>query len=166
MPERNYGGSRLLRLGRSSLAGHVYMLTACTENRRPIFRDLFSARLLVREFQRAEVDGLVRSIAYVVMPDHFHWMVRLGSVSDLSSLVQQVKGRSAFGINRMKGVSRRVWQDGFHDRAVRRGQDLRALARYIVANPLRAGLVEDIGDWPHWDAVWVEGGGDDSPLEP
>jgi hypothetical protein len=29
------------------------------------------------------------------------------------------------------------------------------LARYIVANPLRAGLVEHLGDYPHWDAVWL-----------
>ena len=29
------------------------------------------------------------------------------------------------------------------------------LARYVVANPLRAGLVEKLGDYPLWDAVWV-----------
>jgi len=28
-------------------------------------------------------------------------------------------------------------------------------ALYIVANPLRAGLVERLGDCPHWDAVWL-----------
>jgi putative transposase len=30
-----------------------------------------------------------------------------------------------------------------------------SIARYIVANPLRAGLVERLGDYPHWDAVWL-----------
>jgi len=29
------------------------------------------------------------------------------------------------------------------------------MARYIVANPLRAGLVERIGDYPLWDATWL-----------
>ncbi len=29
------------------------------------------------------------------------------------------------------------------------------MARYVVANPLRAGLVERIGDYPLWDAIWV-----------
>jgi hypothetical protein len=29
------------------------------------------------------------------------------------------------------------------------------VARYIVYNPVRAGLVSRIGDYPHWDAVWV-----------
>ena len=34
---------------------------------------------------------------------------------------------------------------------------LRDVARYIVANPLRAGLVERVGDYPYWDAVWLTG---------
>jgi hypothetical protein len=38
---------------------------------------------------------------------------------------------------------------------VRRQQDMRALARYVIANPLRAGLVESIGDYPLWDAIWL-----------
>jgi hypothetical protein len=38
---------------------------------------------------------------------------------------------------------------------LRRQDDVRAVARYIVANPLRAGLVRDIGDYSHWDAVWL-----------
>ena len=35
-------------------------------------------------------------------------------------------------------------------------EDMRAMARYIVANPLRASLVEHIGDYPLWDAVWLD----------
>ncbi|KFN46779.1 hypothetical protein N790_08155 [Arenimonas malthae CC-JY-1] len=30
-----------------------------------------------------------------------------------------------------------------------------------MANPLRAGLVADIGDYPFWDAVWLT---DDCPV--
>jgi hypothetical protein len=29
------------------------------------------------------------------------------------------------------------------------------MARYIIANPLRAGLVDRIGDYPLWDAMWL-----------
>ena len=44
---------------------------------------------------------------------------------------------------------------GLHDHAVRSDEDFRALARYVVANPLRAGLVSQIGDYPLWDAAWL-----------
>jgi len=43
----------------------------------------------------------------------------------------------------------------YHDRALRREYDVVRVARYIIANPLRAGLVDKVGDYPHWDAVWV-----------
>jgi hypothetical protein len=29
------------------------------------------------------------------------------------------------------------------------------LARYVVANPVRAGLVQRVGQYPHWDAIWL-----------
>jgi putative transposase len=38
---------------------------------------------------------------------------------------------------------------------LRHEDDLAKLPRYIVANPLRAGLVERVGDYSHWDAVWL-----------
>ena len=49
----------------------------------------------------------------------------------------------------------KVWQKGFHDHAIRRDEDIKAVARYIIANPLRAGMVDRIGDYPFWDAVWL-----------
>jgi hypothetical protein len=48
-----------------------------------------------------------------------------------------------------------IWQAGFHDRAMRKEENLQAFARYIVANPVRAGLVNRVGDYPHWDAMWL-----------
>jgi plasmid stabilization system protein ParE len=39
--------------------------------------------------------------------------------------------------------------------AQRAEEDLIKIARYIVANPLRARLVEHIGDYPLWDAAWL-----------
>ncbi len=48
-----------------------------------------------------------------------------------------------------------LWQKSFYNHALRKNEDVRAIARYIVSNPLRAGLVENIGDYPLWDAVWL-----------
>ncbi|MNO00306.1 hypothetical protein D3C81_2201730 [compost metagenome] len=72
--------------------------------------------------------------------------------------MQRLKSRSAIAINRLTGnIGRPLWQRGFHDHALRREEDLAAVARYVVANPLRAKLVPRLGDYPHWDAVWLPG---------
>jgi REP element-mobilizing transposase RayT len=66
-----------------------------------------------------------------------------------------VKSGAARQVNALRGSLQRVWQRGFYDRAVRKEDDLVDMARYIVANPLRAGLVRSIKCYPHWDAIWL-----------
>ena len=116
--------------------------------------DFHSARLLVAELRQAEEEGAIRSLAWVVMPDHFHWLVELGPGS-LKRLMRRVKSRSTMMVNRHNGRSGRLWQKGFHDRTLSREEDVQTVARYIVLNPKRAGLVARVGDYPHWDAIWV-----------
>ena len=66
-----------------------------------------------------------------------------------------MKGRSSRLINKHLGKEGALWQAAFHDHALREEEDLREISRYIVANPLRAGLVGSLADYPHWDAVWL-----------
>lgn len=147
--------SSRLRLGRYSTVGQIYLITTVVRERQPLFSDLRTGRLLVHELMRCEEQALVKSLAWVVIPDHFHWLFELKSGS-LPGVMQQVKGRSSVVICRATRIVTPLWQRGYHDRAVRSEQDLPALARYIVANPLRAGLVDRIGDYPLWDAIWLD----------
>ena len=138
-----------LRRGRYSEAGRVYLVTAVTRERTPVFGDFFAARTLVQALRLEEAEKRARTLAYVVMPDHLHWLLQLGEGSTLSAVVGTVKSVTAHRLGM------RIWQPGFHDRAMRREEDLENAARYLVGNPLRAGLVEKAGDYPHWDAVWI-----------
>ncbi len=88
------------------------------------------------------------------MPDHVHWLVQLGDADELSMLVGRMKAVSAKALSQA-GVAGRVWAKGFHDRALRKDEALKPAARYVIANPLRAGLVEKVGDYAFWDAVWI-----------
>jgi len=117
-------------------------------------RDWCTGRLLVHEFRKAQEAGYVTSIAWVVMPDHFHWLVELHN-GDLPKVMQSTKSRCTRLINQKRGHCSPVWQKGYFDRALRREEDLKAAARYIIANPLRAGLVTHIADYPLWDAIWL-----------
>jgi len=93
--------------------------------------------------------------AFVIMPDHVHWLFALGTELTLSKLVQRCKGNAARKINTLLGTSASVWQPAFHDHAIRSDESLIVLARYVIMNPVRAGLVQRIGEYPLWDAVWV-----------
>lgn len=88
------------------------------------------------------------------MPDHWHGLIELGEEA-LSRVVGRAKACAAREWKQHD--DRKLWAPGFHDRAVRSHQNLHDVARYIVANPLRAGLVDRIGDYPYRDAIWIEG---------
>lgn len=143
-----------LRRGRWSQPGREYLVTAVTFGRRPIFVDWQLARALITTFRDCEAAGQADWQAWVVMPDHFHALIRLRE-SSLSDVMQRVRGASARRINRRLGRDGRLWQPNFHDHALRAEQERRDVARYIVANPVRAGLVDRVGDYPHWDAIWL-----------
>ena len=143
-----------LRHGRVSEPGRVYLLTAVLHGREALLKDLYLARLLVAELRDAHECGQVSSLAWVVMPDHLHWLVQLER-TPLNELMRQVKGRSARRINQRLSHSGPLWQHGFHDRALRQEEDLLAVARYVIANPVRAGLITRVADYPLWDAVWL-----------
>lgn len=143
-----------LRLGRYSETGRPYLITTVTHGRRPCFVNLIAARLLIGEMRRSDEEGLTQTLAWVVMPDHLHWLFSLEE-SRLSTVMNQVKSATAVRVNRRLGRRGQLWQRGYHDHALRRDEDIVAVARYIVANPLRSGLVSRVGDYPHWDAAWL-----------
>ncbi len=152
--------SHLLRTGRHSEVGRGYLLTTVTQGRLPTFEPLTPARLAIAALHDCDETGLSSTLAFVLMPDHLHWLVQLQR-GTLADLMRRFKSRSAAAINHDRGTpGQALWQAGFHDQALRDGQDIRAVARYVIANPLRAGLVQRVGDYPHWDAVWVQGGED------
>jgi REP element-mobilizing transposase RayT len=87
------------------------------------------------------------------MPDHWHGLLQLEGDGPLAGVMQNAKARA---VNLARGRGGTVWMPGFHDHALRHERDLLPCARYIVANPLRAGLVDRLGRYPYWDAVWLD----------
>ena len=151
----NSPGNAALRRGRYSEPNRIYLVTACTHYRAPLFQDWRAGRLVVAEMRRLHELSQIKSLAWAVMPDHWHWLLQLGAMIDLAQVMNVTKGRSAMAVNRLLGRTGPVWQRGYHDHALRHDEDVRVVARYVVANPVRAGLVAHVGEYPLWDAVWL-----------
>lgn len=146
-PDDPHGAN--LRRGRFSQTGQVYMLTMVTAHRARVFDDFGAARCAVRALHAPAVRRYGEILAFVVMPDHVHWLLELAPGVRVSEAVRVYRAKVSLALGRG------IWQKGFHDRAMRRDEDMVAAARYVVANPVRAGLVDSVAEYPHWDAVWV-----------
>jgi REP element-mobilizing transposase RayT len=90
------------------------------------------------------------------MPDHVHWCLELGAVHGLERVVNSVKSFTSNRLRNLHNIQGSLWQDGFHDRGARCDDNIEAMCRYIIANPLRAGIAIDLGDFPQWDSIWLE----------
>ena len=143
-----------LRKARLSESGRIYLLTVVVHQREPVFADWRMGRLLVDQLRCADQTSTVNSMAWVVMPDHLHWLLELKH-GTLAELMCRIKSRSSRSVNLVRRSQDRLWQRGYYDRALRRDEDIKDAARYIVMNPLRAGLVNRVGDYPLWDAIWI-----------
>jgi putative transposase len=159
MDARTTPGHRALRRGRRSLVGGAYLLTTVTHDRQRVFDDPPIARTVARILGARSTWSPHRCLCWVLMPDHLHALVQLGRGEPMASLMQRIKGRTAHAVaERVSGG--RLWARGYHDHALRYHEDVRACARYVVSNPLRAGLVDNVLAYPYWDAVWMNGSGD------
>ena len=137
-----------LRKGRHCAAGHEYLVTTVTHRRAPAFADFVCARALVAVLRETRDAGMADWLAWVIMPDHVHWLMELRQ-DTLASCMNVFKS-----ISSRKLQAGQVWQKGYHDHAIRRDESVEHAARYIIGNPLRAGLAERVGEYPYAWCRW------------
>jgi REP element-mobilizing transposase RayT len=81
------------------------------------------------------------------MPDHVHLLVE-GTAAD-SDLRRFVKGaKQSSGRVHSRNHDGRLWDEGYHDRILRKDSDVRQIVRYILWNPVRAGLTTRPAQYP------------------
>ena len=142
-------GARTLRTGRRSIPGRIYHLTTVTFERKPIFRNSGAAKIVLDSLNYLENHGVIILEAAVIMPDHVHVVAGLIS-GTLAQVMQRFKSFTAKQINKALHRDGPVWNPQYHDHAIRRDEVLLEVIQYCLHNPVRAGLVDDFHQYPHW----------------
>jgi putative transposase len=126
-----------------------YFLTICTERRAPFFTDKDIVGLVVDLFlEEAQKEGIAL-IVYMLMPDHVHLLVDGESdAADLTVFTKLAKQRTSYHFKQKHG--RRLWQKGYYEHVLRDEERTEDVVFYIIANPVRKGLVERPLDYPYW----------------
>lgn len=83
---------------------------------------------------------------FLLMPDHVHMLVGFGREYQMENVISAWKRYAC----KMAGVQ---WQYRFFEHRLRSEKNVQEKAEYILQNPVRAGLVQDISSWPHWLTV-------------
>jgi putative transposase len=122
----------------------LFFITACTLNRQsfPSLRE--AHRAFVAYATRAESFNVAVG-RYVIMPDHVHFFVCGDHEFVLS---EWIKGLKRCVSNALRNDAFR-WQPGFFDHLLRNEESYDEKWNYVCQNPVRAGLVEVVDDWPY-----------------
>lgn len=150
--------SRPLRLEHSGAIWHV---TSRGNEKRDVFRD--------DEDRLGFLDVLGRTVelfgwrlhAYVLMGNHYHLLVET-PVPTLSRGMRQLNGVYTQRFNRRHGRTGHLFQGRFKAILVERDAHLLALARYVVLNPVAAGLARAAADW-RWSSYRATAGLEKAP---
>ena len=129
----------LLLCGRYSRIGGCYAITTVVRDSNPVLTKPCNAEIIRHEFQTLAAEGAVLSHAWVVMPDHLHWLFQLQDGS-LGQCMQRFKLRAARAVNGHMKRSGALWQAGYYEHCIGNEEALARQARYLVENTLRKGL--------------------------
>jgi len=163
---RKYKAASNRKPGWDYRSSGYYFITICTQYRQPYFGELVDGSMVLNELGECVVrewentpnvrpDMNLRLESYVVMPDHFHGVLHVGTnpynregifeggqfgaqSKNVGSVIRGFKS-SITKFARVK-VLPFQWQRGYHDRILSLESELPTVNRYILENPMRAWL--------------------------
>ena len=130
----------------------TFFVTASTWDKRHTLQSDRCAGLFLKVLYEYRARGIFRLHEFVVMPDHFHLPITVGSGMTIEKAVQFIKGGFAFRAGKEFGAKAPFWQKGFSEVRIQDMERFERAARYIRDNPVAAHLVSDARDFPHSSA--------------
>ncbi|MCD6216872.1 transposase [bacterium] len=128
----------------------VFFLTFNTFNRKKWLSSPELQELAKQEMQHSADKFDVNFRAWVILPDHFHWLIK-PSKSDYSKMIAFFKREVNIELKRkgIIGSGVKIWQPRFWEHTVRSDEDLKNCVEYIHFNPVKHGYVKSTHEWEY-----------------
>ena len=146
---------------RIELAGGLYHVTSRGDGREDIFLDDADRQAWLDIFGQVCRRFNWRCHAWCLMGNHYHLVVETAE-GNLARGMRQLNGVYTQAFNRAHQRVGHVFQGRYKAIIVEKDSYLLELARYVVLNPVRAGMVRDVADWP-WSSYRSMTGAEAAP---
>ena len=142
--------------------GALHFVTGNVIDRRRIFDQEHNCVAFLAELQALRRDRECKLIAFVLMPNHFHFTVnpKDGDIQTATGILKSFAAKQIVEAapegTFWNGTENRVWQESFKAQRLWSGWMIRQKINYIHANPVRAGLVNRTEDykWSSFGSIY------------
>ena len=142
-------------MGRISIVGQFYSITKCCHDNQSFLIPNNNDEMATKNFEIISNsiswlndNDYWKCYDYVIMPNHIHLIFRLGERKKLGEVMHSFSSFTAHEISKNLGRTGAIWQDGYYDHALRDEDAYLRHVNYIAENPVRAGLVVEVTEWP------------------
>ena len=126
--------------------GLVYHVINRGNNRQNVFESEGDFRAFLKAIADLKERKPFDLYGYCLMSNHIHFLIRPRKVP-ISRIVQSLLVSHTQRYHRFHRSGGHVWQGRFKSPVIQDDEHLLAVLRYIEANPLRAGIVADAGEY-------------------
>jgi REP element-mobilizing transposase RayT len=130
------------------LQGHYYHIYNRGVSRANIFREDNNYLFVLNRIKKYSKEFQLSLIAYCLMPNHYHFLVRQDGQLPAGSLPQRVFNSYTKAYNKRYGHSGTLFEGSYKVVETANESHLLHLCRYIHANPVKGGVVKNLEDWP------------------
>ena len=141
-PARNAAPANILNSSR------IFFATTKTSMGIRLLQSERNASLLVDVLRSLVAEHRFKLHDFVIMPDHVHLLIEVGSDMTIEKVMQLIKGRFSHRLSHEFGYKGEVWQRGFTEVQVMNKQDIETHRAYIAENPVKAGLAASTEEYP------------------
>ena len=151
----------MARRPRLQFPGAVYHVMSRGNRKNTIFHDALDYARFQDVMRCAVRLYAVRVFAFCLMPNHYHIVLDTPR-SNLSDAMQYVNGVFAQKSNKRYHQTGHVFGDRFRSLLIERDGYLKRASRYVVRNPVRAGIAGRAAEWP-WSSYQATAGTERPP---
>ena len=135
------------RKPRIDLAGYHHVINRGV-NRSEVFQDKDDYEIFLKIVCKACRTYKVVLHDYCLMSNHFHLLIET-SRENLSDVMKQINGNYAIYANKKQKRSGHFWQGRYYSRYINSDEYYYTLIRYIEQNPIVAGVVKSVKEYPY-----------------
>ena len=140
------------RIPRGQITGSVFHIINRGNGRAVVFHQDDDYIGFINLIAKAKTKFAARLLAFCLMPNHFHLVMQPLTTPALSSFMQWFLTSHVRRYHRIYRSSGHVWQGRFKSFPIQQDEHLLTVLRYVLRNPVRAGLVHRTNQWS-WSSI-------------